>query len=182
VAGLHASVVRELLSGKWLCSFVSCQLVADRQASVVRELLSGAWCGSLLSCPPLLLDGLLAWESRSLASVVGDLFSGASSFVHIMPAVPGRQASVVAELLSGEWLCSFVLCQLVAGRQVCVVRELLSGAWFGSFLRRNTKSPQSTACEYQSLRSLWQRHSTEHQQCHRYLYALGSSSTTSATS
>ena len=102
------------------------------QSSGVGELSSVSRSNIFISCQLLLVERLLQSDSYSLASVVGDFF-----FLVRLPysiscqLFPGRQASVVRELLSGGWLCSFASCQLVAGRQAPVVRELLSGAWFG---------------------------------------------------
>ena len=122
----------------------------------------------LLLCQPLLPDRLLAWESRSLVrrsiNSYHANFAGrkSSAIRHPLSAVlVGGQSSVVGELslvsvvrelLSGEWLCSFASCQpagfcgervplwcmvrfapsvsAVAGRQVSGVGESLSDLSF----------------------------------------------------
>jgi hypothetical protein len=71
--------------------------VAGRQAPVARELLSGAWFGSLLLCQPLLLDRLLAKESRSLVRRLINSYHA---------SIAGRKSSAIRHLLSadaGRW-------------------------------------------------------------------------------
>ena len=94
---------------------------------MVRELLSGAWFGSLLLCQPLLVDRLLAWESRSLAR--RSINSYHASFA-------GRKSSAIRHLLSaGRWT---VVCRwrafgysrimsVVSGGKASAIGQLLSG-------------------------------------------------------